>query len=108
MRLRDDPGGFFHSAHDCQLVRASQRRLSFPLFALRRNSQSFTGQTMTADTEEKVDRLIHDADRAAAGADFARKMGDGKAATELYDKATRLAQEADALDPDRKSPAWKE
>jgi hypothetical protein len=56
----------------------------------------------------KIDQLLHDADRAAMGADFAVRMLDLPHAMSLSDKAAELYRAALSADPDMTDPAWKE
>lgn len=64
---------------------------------------------MTAvEREEKVDRLLHDAEHALSGRAMARMMNDGASAKELGIKAQQLIAAAEALDPDRECIAWEE
>ena len=60
---------------------------------------------MTAD---EINQLLHDADRAATGAEFAGRMRDMKHANELDYKAIGLYNRALNLDPGMADPAWKE
>lgn len=56
--------------------------------------------------DEQVNRLLHDAQHASSGSSFAHLTGHWQMATELAEKAARLRREAEALDPNRKAPAW--
>ena len=46
------------------------------------------------DINEKIDRLLHDAEHAASGAIFASRIGHVAPAKELQDKYRRLYEEA--------------
>ncbi len=59
-------------------------------------------------TETTIDQLLHDADRAAGGADLARRMGDQAIARDLENKAIGLYEMALARDPQMTDPAWAE
>lgn len=56
----------------------------------------------------KVDELLHDAEHADGGADFAAMMGDAASVASLRAKCARLVAEVLAIDPQRLAPAWKE
>lgn len=53
--------------------------------------------TTETDTRDALDRLIHDAEHAESGAEFARRMGDRPAASRLNAKAERLRAESVAM-----------
>lgn len=57
---------------------------------------------------DSVDDFLHDAERAANGADFALMMGDRANAKLLTEKSAALLAEANRLDPDHLDPAWQE
>ena len=57
---------------------------------------------------EPVEELLHDAERADSGADFAITCGDAKSHKELVAKRDALLREAMRLDPDRTADAWGE
>jgi hypothetical protein len=63
---------------------------------------------MTTVDFDAVDRLLHDAGRAHAGAGFADAMRDAEGASELRTKRNRLIQHAISLDPKHESPVWRE
>jgi len=65
------------------------------------------------ERDAKVNELLHDADRAQAGAEFAERIKHlgahhVQAAKELREKATRLRAEAESIDPERESHWWTE
>lgn len=60
------------------------------------------------DLNERVDRLLHDAEHAKAGATFAAMMHDDYNARQLANKSQNLLNEALALDPQHTAPAWSE
>lgn len=68
---------------------------------------------MTDQMHDRVDRLLHDAEHADSGAEFARRMvviqpdndAHRAAAHDLTAKRDRLLAEALALDPQRTAPA---
>ncbi len=61
--------------------------------------------TTPTDTTSVAAKLTL-ARRAADGAMIAREQGDRKAAWELEEKARRLRDEAEAMDPGRVDAAW--
>lgn len=65
-------------------------------------------RTLAAAIDEKIDRLLHDAERALSGSDFARKVGDIGEANALQDKHDLLVADAQESDPGHKAPAWAE
>lgn len=56
----------------------------------------------------RVDCLLHDAEHKDAGAMMARAMGDLTAVDRLLTDRDLLVAEALCIDPDKKSPTWKE
>lgn len=62
----------------------------------------------TAEANEKIDRLLHDAERANAGAEYAFRFGDVGPATRLRKKARRLRTEADNVYLDNPGTEWPE
>lgn len=68
---------------------------------------------MSDELDEQVNRLLHDAEHALGGADFARMMvgriaSAAQDATSLDAKASALIAKALVLDPARACPAWQE
>jgi hypothetical protein len=63
---------------------------------------------MNRNTQDKVDRLLHDAERAGVGSAMARMLGDGPAERRLATKRDKLYAAALALDPEKTAPAWEE
>ena len=59
-----------------------------------------------SDRDEKIDRLLHDAEHAESGAQMADMMRDRPNALLLYEKARKLRADALALDPKKEAPAW--
>ncbi len=55
---------------------------------------------------ERVDQLLHDAERAFRGYEMAQRMNDVDNAGKLLLKAARLFEEALAIDPEGQSFAW--
>ena len=62
--------------------------------------------TMTNETRTKIDRLLHDAERAHTGAGFAAQMMDQPAALRLIGKRDTFIAAAKELDPQRSAPGW--
>jgi hypothetical protein len=60
------------------------------------------------ERDAKVDQLLHDAEHAESGADFAKRIGHYGEAMKMADTAVRLRKEAAELDPEKQSPAWAE
>jgi hypothetical protein len=60
------------------------------------------------ERDAKVDQLLHDAEHAEAGAGFANRIGHHGEAANMVRKSIRLRDEAKALDPEMKAPAWAE
>ncbi len=60
------------------------------------------------DVNERVDRLLHDAEHKDGGAMMARMMKDITAAKEFVVERNRLIAEAIRIDPERAAPAWQE
>lgn len=56
--------------------------------------------------DAKVDRLLHDAEHALSGANFAKSIGHVRPEKELRQKHDRLVAEAQEIDPAHKAPAW--
>lgn len=70
---------------------------------------SETRTTETRDRDDAVDRLLHDAEHADGGAEFARNfVNDDAAARRLRLKRDRLIVEAHGRDPEHAAPAWAE
>jgi hypothetical protein len=63
---------------------------------------------MSRERDEKVDRLLHDAEHAESGARMARIMRDYGMQVEYEKKRDGLIAEAQALDPNREADAWQE
>lgn len=57
---------------------------------------------------DEIDKLLHDADRAVMGANFARRMGDRRNAFTLDHEAIGLYGQALNGDIHMVDPAWKE
>ena len=70
----------------------------------RKNLTSVQQKTLT----NTIDGLLHDADRAQGGADFARRMGDHKNSDGLTARACLLYEQALAIDPTMADLAWDE
>jgi len=60
------------------------------------------------DLHGRVDRLLHDAERAKGGGEFAALMRDSQHAAELKAKYQSLLAEANRIDPSHGAPAWSE
>jgi hypothetical protein len=60
------------------------------------------------DLHGRVDRLLHDAERAKGGSGFAAMMRDSQSAAELNAKYQSLLAEANRVDPSHAAPAWSE
>ena len=63
---------------------------------------------MGSERDEKIDRLLHDAEHADSGAMMAGVMQDHEAKRRLIAKAANLRAQALALDPERTAPSWEE
>lgn len=61
---------------------------------------------LQSSRDEKVDRLLHDAEHALSGSKFAASIGHVGPAKELLAKHDRLVAQAQAADPAHKAPAW--
>lgn len=61
-----------------------------------------------ADVNERVDRLLHDAEHKDAGAMMARMMKDLAAVDEFLTARDLLVAEAHIVDPTHAAPAWQE
>lgn len=55
---------------------------------------------------EKIDRLLHDAEHAISGAVLAARIGHTAPANEMHQKARRLKAEADRLYLDNPGSFW--
>jgi hypothetical protein len=64
--------------------------------------------TMDETTEQEIDRLLHDAEHADAGSEFAARIGHTEPARELREKRDKLIDAAISLDPQQTARAWKE
>lgn len=60
------------------------------------------------DRDQIVDRLLHDAEHAESGRQFAARIGHVEPAKDLTEKRDRLLAKAQELDPAHEAPAWKE
>ncbi len=58
------------------------------------------------DVNEKIDRLLHDAEHAASGAVFAARIGHTIPAKEMQEKYRALKAEADKLFLDNPGAEW--
>lgn len=63
---------------------------------------------MSAVDFKEIDRLLHDAEHAKAGADFAKMMGHLFEMNTLASKCAHLTAMANTLDPEHTAPAWEE
>jgi metallophosphoesterase superfamily enzyme len=62
---------------------------------------------MTHD-DDKLNRILHDAEHAQSGYEFAHMMGHKNPAAELRDKRDRLVREAIAIEPTCSKGSWRE
>lgn len=60
------------------------------------------------DVNERVDRLLHDAEHKDSGAVMARMMKDLAATDRFLTDRDLLVAEALCIDPERAAPAWRE